>query len=63
MTPDRATALLALIEANKGLKMARSAFSRMGEPEAAGDIEALIDEVNDLASALCKGSSTEALAS
>jgi hypothetical protein len=63
VTPDRATALLALVEANKALKMARAAFTRMGEPEAAGDIEALAEEINDLAGALCKGAQMSAVAS
>lgn len=63
MSPDRATALLALVDANKALKMARAAFTRMGEVEAAGDIEAFVEEINDLAGALCQGEQMTAVAS
>lgn len=63
MSPDRASALLALVEANKALKLARGAFVRLGQVEAAGDMDAFIEEINDLSEALCKGQQRAAVAS
>jgi hypothetical protein len=57
--PDRHAALLALLDANIALKAARAVFVRMGQVESAALMDEMSEDVNDIASALCKGAAAE----